>query len=155
MKMKKWIVFAAAVLLAAGTLSAQTPQEKQASADRIAVLKQPAPNNCGIQKIDDAIGKCKSLAEGTVAIADMTAALNGEGEGFDPVAAADRIKKASTDLSDAARVLGEAAAALKEVRNPMKLKSAKKALDYAQSVVTAAGEELPYQGKVVAALVSE
>lgn len=151
--MKKWIVLAAAVLLAAGTVAAQTPEEKQASADRIALLRQPAPKDCGIQKIDEAVGKSKSLAGGVVAIADATAALTGEAEGVDPVALAEQLKKAGTDLSDAAQVLGEAAAALKEVKNPMKLKSAKKSLDYAQAVVKAAGEELPYQGKVVAALV--
>ncbi|WP_418983116.1 hypothetical protein [Alistipes sp.] len=151
--MKKWIVLAAAVLLAAGTVAAQTPEEKQASADRIALLRQPAPKDCGIQKIDEAVGKCQSLAGGVVAIADATAALTGEAEGVDPVALAEQLKKAGTDLSDAAQVLGEAAAALKEVKNPMKLKSAKKSLDYAQAVVKAAGEELPYQGKVVAALV--
>lgn len=152
--MKKWIVFAAAALLTAGTLSAQPPEERQASAERIAVLKQDAPKNCGIQEIDDAVSKCKSVADGTVAIAEITGALTGESAGFDPVEAAERIEKTTTDLSDAAKVLGEAAAALKEVRNPMKIKSAKKALDYAQSVVTAAGGELPYQGRIVAALVA-
>lgn len=151
--MKKWIVMAAAALLTAGTLSAQTPEEKQASADRIAVLKQDAPKDCGIQEIDQAVGKCKSVADGTVAIADATGALTGETE-VDPVALAERIKGVAGELSGTAQTMADAVAALKGVKNPMKLKSAKKSLDYAQNVVKAAGEELPYQGKVVAAMVA-
>lgn len=153
--MKKLIVFAAAALLAAGTVWAQTPEEKEASAARITVLKQDAPKSCGIGKIDAAVGKCKSVAEATVAVSEVTAAFSGDTDGVDLVELTGRIKQAATDLSDAGKVLADAAAALKEVKNPMKLKSAKKSLNYAQAVVTAAGEELPYQGKIVAALFTE
>lgn len=157
--MKKWIVLAAASLLAFGSVTAQTPEEKQASADRIAVLKQPAPKDCGIDKIDQAVGQCKSVADATVSIADATALLTGEADAADSAAATaqklvEDIKKAATDLAGAAQTVAEATAALKDVKNPMKLKSAKKSMDYVQAVVGAAQEELPYQGKVVAAIVS-
>lgn len=152
--MKRLIIFAAAALLAVGTVSAQTPEEKQASADRIALLKQDAPKDCGIEKIDAAVAKSKSVAAATVAVSEVTATLTGESQEADLVALAEKIEQAATDLSDAGKVLGQAAAALKEVKNPMKLKSAKKSLDYAQTVVTTAGEELPYQGRVIAELVS-
>lgn len=152
--MKKLIVFAALALLLTGVVSAQTPEEKEASADRISVLRQDAPKDCGIDKIDAAAGKCRSVAAATVAVSEVTAALSGDAADTDLMTLTERIRQAATDLSDAGKVLGEAAAALKEVKNPMKLKSAKKSLNYAQAVVTAAGEELPYQSKVVATLVS-
>lgn len=152
--MKKLFFAAAALLLSVTCVLAQTPEEKQASAGRIAELKQDVPKNCGVKEIDDAVAQCKSVADATVAVTDMTTMLSGDASVADPEELLAKIQTATENLVEAGKMLGTATGALKNLKNPMKLKSAKKSLDYAQAVIKAAGEELPYQGKVVAAMVS-
>ena len=76
----------------------------------------------------------------TVAIAGTTSVLS-DGPA-DLAELAVRVESAVKSLSEAGAMLAEATGALKGVKNPMKLKSAKRSVDYAQSVSTAASEEL-------------
>ena len=85
--MKKFLMCAVAMLfMGSVAATAQTPEEKQASDERIAVLKADRPKDCGVK--------------------------------------------------------------------PLKLKSATKSLNYAKDVVAAAGEELPYQAKLIKNLIA-
>ena len=52
--MKKFLMCAAALLMAVTAVSAQTPEEKEASAKRVEQLKSEAPKACGVAEIDDA-----------------------------------------------------------------------------------------------------
>lgn len=144
-----------AALLCAAVVAAQTPEERAASQERIVVLEQPAPDDCGVKEIDDAVAKCKSVAEATVAIAGVTSALSeGAAEPSEMLELADRVESTVKSLAEAVRQLAEATGALKGVKNPMKVKSCKRSLDYAQSVSAAAPEELAYQGRLIGSIVS-
>lgn len=153
--MKKLMILAAALLFAATSVMAVTPEEKQASADRIESLKAAAPKECGIAKIDDAVAKSKKVADGTVAISGVSAALAGDVDAAKLEELAQQIKTATMELSEVGKMMGDAAGALKEVKNPLKLKPATKSLGYAEHVLKTAGEELMYQGKVVAEMVKK
>lgn len=150
--MKKFVVLAMAMLFAVSAVSAQTPAEKQASADRIALLKEQAPKSCGVDKIDNAVSKCQSIASATVAISDLTSMTTGEVDAAKLADAAVQIKKVTAELTEVGKMMGEASGSLKELKNPMKLKPATKALGYAEGVLKAATAELPYQAELVAAL---
>lgn len=152
--MKKNLLLALALLFGATCTMAQTPDEAQASVDRVAILKQEAPKDCGVPEIDDVVAKCKSVGNVTVGISALTATLAGD----DAAALTDlytQIETATKDLAGIAPMLGNAATALKGLKNPMKVKSAAKSLDYAKEVVKTAGEELVYQGKLVAEMMKK
>lgn len=51
-------------------------------------------------------------------------------------------------------MMGGAGEALGSIKNPMKIKSATKALNYSKEVIALVTPETAYQGKVVAAMVS-
>ena len=127
-------------LLCAAVAVAQTPEERAASEERIVVLTQLSPKDCGVKEIDDAVAACESVAGVTVAIAGTTSVLS-DGPA-DLAELAVRVESAVKSLSEAGAMMAEATGALKGVKNPMKLKSAKRSVDYAQSVSTAASEEL-------------
>ena len=45
-------------LLCAAVAVAQTPEERAASEERIVVLTQLSPKDCGVKEIDDAVAAC-------------------------------------------------------------------------------------------------
>ena len=75
--MKKFLMCAAALLMAVTAVSAQTPEEKEASAKRVEQLKSEAPKACGVAEIDDAAKTAETVAAATVEVADFTALLDG------------------------------------------------------------------------------
>lgn len=75
--MKKFLMCAAALLIAVTAVSAQTPEEKEASAKRVEQLKSEAPKACGVAEIDDAAKTAETVAAATVEVADFTALLDG------------------------------------------------------------------------------
>ena len=65
-----------------------------------------------------------------------------------------KVESTIKELTDVGTLMGGAASALTSVKNPLKLKSATKSLNYAKDVVAAAGEELPYQAKLIKNLIA-
>ena len=61
--MKKFLMCVAAMACLVVTVSAQTAEEKQASAERLEKLRMEQPKACGVQQIDDLAAKCKTMAD--------------------------------------------------------------------------------------------
>lgn len=153
--MKKFLMCAVAMLfMGSVAATAQTPEEKQASDERIAVLKADRPKDCGVKEIDDVVAKCKTIADATVAIADATAVASGEKSLPNGEELLAKVESTIKELTDVGTLMGGAASALTSVKNPLKLKSATKSLNYAKDVVAAASEELPYQAKLIKNLIA-
>ena len=138
------------------TVSAQTAEEKQASAERLEKLRMEQPKACGVQQIDDLAAKCKTMADATLGVAAVTETLStGDTDALAEQAAdlTKRLHGIGNDLSETTRMMG-AGEALGSIKNPMKIKSATKALNYSKEVIALVTPETAYQGKVVAAMVS-
>ena len=148
--MKKFLMCAAALLMAVTAVSAQTPEEKEASAKRVEQLKSEAPKACGVAEIDDAAA--------TVEVADFTALLDGATPSAEQILRAtellQRIEGTSGELKQLTEALGKATSSLKSLKNPMKVKSATRSVSYVKTVLENATPELPYQAKLLGAIVS-
>ena len=139
------------------TVAAQTAEEKQASAERLEKLRMEQPKACGVQQIDDLAAKCKTMADATLGVAAVTETLStGDTDALAEQAAdlTKRLQGIGNDLAEATRMMGGAGEALGSIKNPMKIKSATKALNYSKEVIALVTPETAYQGKVVAAMVS-
>lgn len=147
-KMKAIMMIAAALLFVATGVNAQTQEEMQASASRIEQLKAAAPKDCGVAEIDNAAHKSKSVADAVVVIDTV---LRGEVDLAKLPELLEKIQSLTGELGEIGQMMGGATSALKEVKNPMKLKPANNSLGYVTNVTTAAGQELAYQGQVIAA----
>lgn len=142
------MMIAAALLFVATSVNAQTPEEMQASASRIEQLKAAAPKDCGIADIDNVVHECKAVADAVVII---NTTLGGQITKEKLHELAEKVKSSTTKIVEIGKMMGHATGALKELKNPLKLKSATKSLGYAKEVVTVAGHELAHQGVVIAA----
>lgn len=153
--MKKFLMCAAALLMAVTAVSAQTPEEKEASAKRVEQLKSEAPKACGVAEIDDAAKTAETVAAATVEVADFTALLDGATPSAEQILRAtellQRIEGTSGELKQLTEALGKATSSLK---NPMKVKSATRSVSYVKTVLENATPELPYQAKLLGAIVS-
>lgn len=154
--MKKFLMCAAALLMAVTAVSAQTPEEKEASAKRVEQLKSEAPKACGVAEIDDAAKTAETVAAATVEVADFTALL--ETPSAEQILRAtellQRIEGTSGELKQLTEALGKATSSLKSLKNPMKVKSATRSVSYVKTVLENATPELPYQAKLLGAIVS-
>ena len=155
--MKKFLMCAAALLMAVTAVSAQTPEEKEASAKRVEQLKSEAPKACGVAEIDDAAKTAETVAA-TVEVADFTALLDGATPSAEQILRAtellQRIEGTSGELKQLTEALGKATSSLKSLKNPMKVKSATRSVSYVKTVLENATPELPYQAKLLGAIVS-
>ena len=154
--MKKFLLLAVMFVCATTAVSAQTADEKQASKERIEKLNADRPKDCGVKEIDDLATKCKSIAAATVAIDKEITAL-GQDTAAAVAAAPElnkKIQEVASELKTVSEMVPNAAEALKTIKNPMKLKPATNGLNYAKDVISLVGAEMPYQGKVVAAMIS-
>ena len=156
--MKKFLMCAAALLMAVTAVSAQTPEEKEASAKRVEQLKSEAPKACGVAGIDDAAKTAETVAAATVEVADFTALLDGATPSAEQILRAtellQRIEGTSGELKQLTEALGKATSSLKSLKNPMKVKSATRSVSYVKTVLENATPELPYQAKLLGAIVS-
>lgn len=155
--MKKFLMCAAALLMAVTAVSAQTPEEKEASAKRVEQLKSEAPKACGVAEIDDAAKTAETVAAATVEVADFTALLDGATPSAEQIRATEllqRIEGTSGELKQLTEALGKATSSLKSLKNPMKVKSATRSVSYVKTVLENATPELPYQAKLLGAIVS-
>ena len=147
--MKKFLMCAAALLMAVTAVSAQTPEEKEASAKRVEQLKSEAPKACGV---------AETVAAATVEVADFTALLDGATPSAEQILRAtellQRIEGTSGELKQLTEALGKATSSLKSLKNPMKVKSATRSVSYVKTVLENATPELPYQAKLLGAIVS-
>ena len=150
--MKKFLMCAAALLMAVTAVSAQTPEEKEASAKRVEQLKSEAPKACGVAEIDDAAKTAETVAAATVEVADFTALLDGATPSAEQILR--RIEGTSGELKQLTEALGKATSSLKSLKNPMKVKSATRSVSYVKTVLENATPELPYQAKLLGAIVS-
>lgn len=113
------------------------------------------PKACGVQQIDDLAAKCKTMADATLGVAAVTETLStGDTDALAEQAAdlTKRLQGIGNDLAEATRMMGGAGEALGSIKNPMKIKSATKALNYSKEVIALVTPETAYQGKVVAAM---
>ncbi len=153
--MKKFLMCLAALSCLAVTAAAQTAEEKQASAERLEKLRMEQPKACGVQQIDDLATKCKTLADATLDVAAITETLStGDAEALAERASelTGRLREIGSDLGETTKMLADATAALKTIKNPMKVKSATKGLNYSKEVIALVTPEVAYQGKVVGGL---
>ena len=65
-----------------------------------------------------------------------------------------RIEGTSGELKQLTEALGKATSSLKSLKNPMKVKSATRSVSYVKTVLENATPELPYQAKLLGAIVS-
>lgn len=156
--MKKFLMCAAALLMAVTAVSAQTPEEKEASAKRVEQLKSEAPKACGVAEIDDAAKTAETVAAATVEVADFTALLDGATPSAEQILRATELLQLTRGPLDALQqlteALGKATSSLKSLKNPMKVKSATRSVSYVKTVLENATPELPYQAKLLGAIVS-
>lgn len=138
-----------------GTVSAQTAEQKQASDERLEKLRMEQPKDCGVQEIDGLVAKCKTMADATLGIAAVTETLTtGDADALmqqlsDLTA---RLQGVGNELNDAMKMLSDATNSLKSIKNPMKVKSATKSLNYANEIIATVPLEIAYQGQLLAEL---
>lgn len=136
------------------SVQAMTQEEMQASAERVEKLKSPLPKQSGISEFDNVSAESKTVADATVSIANATSALVTGTTVEELEALTKRIKEATAKLADIGKSIGNLSGALKELKNPMKIKPATNQINYSKEVVQVAGEELVHQGKLVAAMLA-
>lgn len=153
--MKKLLMCVAAMFCLAGTVSAQTAEQKQASDERLEKLRTERPKECGVQEIDKLADKCKTMADATLGVAAVTETLTtGDTDALAQQVAdlTARLQGVGNDLSDASKMLADATNTLKSIKNPMKVKSATKSLNYANEIIATVPLEIAYQRQLLAEL---
>ncbi len=161
--MKKFILCVMA-LVCAVTVSAQTAEEMQASADRMAKLAQlQMPKSTGLNQMDALLTKAGEAASASLRISTTlstwksdidkgTIDLNILNEAIE---LGKNIGRQGEAVSEITQLVPKATEELKSVKNPMKLKAAKNALGYSQNVLEIVGEETPYQAQTVAEIIRQ
>ena len=100
----------------------------------------------------------ETVAAATVEVADFTALLDGATPSAEQILRAtellQRIEGTSGELKQLTEALGKATSSLKSLKNPMKVKSATRSVSYVKTVLENATPELPYQAKLLGAIVS-
>lgn len=168
--MKKVLFLAVALLMTAGAF-AQTPEQMQASKERLAKLEKlsAAPKACGSASIDALSGKSEEIAKNAVVLTPFVQAVcySALGQNIDGVADASvakpnvvEVTALSLKLADQAKMIKEAgeqvegaANEVKAIKNPMKIKPAASNLSYAKDVLAVAGEETAFQAQVIAEMI--
>lgn len=169
--MKRILLFAIVGLLT-GNIFAQNIEDIKKSLERITQLQQletPAP--CKIEKIQALATECTKIADAlkvnAILLHKYYYNLNGQNEKGETdanvakptveelVILSQNIKDETKALEKANKLLPDATQALKEVKNPMQLKNAKKSHDYSQKVLQLAVEENAAEIKLIADLISQ
>lgn len=159
--MKK-LMLCVVALVCAVTVSAQTAEEMQASAERMAKLAQlEAPKATGLSQLDDLLAKADKAAAASLRISTTLAGWKTDIEnGTVDLAILNEAIELGKDavrqgdaVADIVQLVPKAAEEIKTIKNPMKLKGAKAALDFSQTVAQIVGEETPYQVKTSAEIV--
>lgn len=151
------------VLLMAGlTVSAQTPEELQASLERIAKLeKLQQPNSCGLQSVDRLTDETGKSALEAMAISAVVHKLHKrvEDKDIDAQLAAElsdlytRIESQSKSVETISNLVPEASKEVSQIKNPLKMKEPAKSLNYSKDALKIVSEETLFQGKAVAAMI--
>lgn len=166
------MLFFAAIVLFAGSIFAQNVVDIQKSLERISQLQQlEAPAACKNEKIQALATECTKIADALKVNAPILHKyyyhLNGQNEKGEADAnvttptveelliVSKNINDEAKALEKANKLLPDATQALKEVKNPMQLKSAKKSYDYSQKVLQLAIEENTAEIKLIADLISQ
>lgn len=165
--MKK-LLMCVALLFAAVTVSAQSAEEVQASLDRLAQLeKLNKPKNTGFAKVDELLVRASEVATESVAISvglhEANKALsntNAEGQAAVNLEALQLMLVSATKLSSESlpavvKLVPEASEEVKSVKNPMKLKGVKSAIDYSNTVVAIVTVESAFQIKTLTEIIKK
>ncbi len=161
MKMKK-LLLSIALLMVGFIASAQTSEEMQASLDRMAKLEKLAqPKDCGLAGVDQLTNEAGKAAAESLLISPIFHKLHQRVEAKEidlqliqelkELSA--RITNQSESIKKVAELVPVASQELSKVKNPLKLKEPKKALDYSKNVVAIVGEETAFQTKTIAAMI--
>ena len=149
-------------LLGAVTVSAQTAEEMQASATRMArIAELQLPKTTGLAQVDALQEQTARIAEETLRIsltlgkwkADADKGEIGVSILPEAIALSKAIAGQTKAQTEATQLLPKAAEELKTVKNPMKLKGAKNSIDYSKTTLEIVGEEPPYQTRTVAEII--
>lgn len=169
--MKK-VLFFAMLLLFAGSIFAQNVEEIQKSKERITKLENlEAPAKCKSEKINELAKESEKIAEAlktnAVLLHKYYYNLNGKNEegneeaniakpsAEELIVLSKSIKDEAEALKKANELLPDATKELKDVKNPLQLKSAKKSYDYSQEVLQLAIEENTAEVKMIAAMIEQ
>ncbi|NDV65964.1 hypothetical protein D0T60_12025 [Bacteroides sp. 224] len=161
------------VLLATGNLSAQTPEDVQASKERCEKLeKMEAPDKVGVEAIDQLADEATAMLQEALAITQeiekFNARLRGEEvEGEEATEAEEgeifpsekhceallkRIEKQGTAAASLGTTALNALQDVKKLKSPIKIAKGTKSLKYSQAVVKLVAEEAVYQAKATTAI---
>lgn len=148
-------------LLGAVTVSAQTAEEMQASATRMArIAELQLPKKTGLAQVDALQEQTSRIAEETLRISLTLGKWKADADKGamasilpEAIALGEAIAGQTKALTEATQLLPKAAEELKTAKNPMKLKEAKQSIDYSKTTLEIVGEETPYQARTVAEIV--
>lgn len=158
-------------LFISANLFAQTPEQMQASKDRLTKLEKlgEAPKTCGMAAIDGLSEKSCEIAKNSVVITPLVqimcysaAGQNAQGvvDGtvvkptlVEVTALGVKVADQAILIKDASALVEGAAAEVKTIKNPMKMKPAASNLSYSKDVLAVAGEETAFMTQVIADMV--
>lgn len=154
--MKKSIIFTAIAAIAINFAAfAQTPEEIQASAARVAqLLELQQPKAAKVASVDALAADCDEAAKASVKISEELTKLCQTPDLTTALELSLEIKNEATALADAAKKMETVSNEVKDLKNPLQIAGATKSLNYSRKALQLVGEESTYHGKVIAAMIA-
>ncbi|MDR2890332.1 MAG: hypothetical protein LBV18_01805 [Alistipes sp.] len=154
--MKRSILLAlAAIVFTAVGVSAQTPEEWQASDARIAEMQELSelPKATKLASIDGLATELHDTAMGTIKITESLKSLMQAPDLALALELSEGIKAEATALSDAVQKVEAVLDEVKGIRNPLQIASATKSVNYSQKAIRLVGEENVFHAKVIVGII--
>lgn len=167
---KLFLLIAATTLLYTAGVQAQTKEDVRAAKARCEKLeKLKVPKASGSSQIDELMRKTEASSKESMEITPLLLSLyyRSQGQTAEGVADANvekptlaectvlslRIGKHAVAVKEAAEKMQGATSELKEIKNPLKLKSASSCMSYSTDALSIVGEESVFQSQLIAEII--